>query len=210
MGKIKLSELAKKLNITSAELIDKLAKNGVEVKSASAILDESIIEKVMGVNMGIKKKEEKSKPEVHIIRRNVRVINTEGDKKEVEQITTNISGDIKKSHVVEENNKNNLQNRDSRPQSNRVKNQHDRKPRFDKNRNANIVITRNGQPIERKEEPKENVKVTSTEQVKDSENNVYNVKVQNTENKNDKRNYRENNYERKSKLCSRCRHKRLF
>ena len=198
MGKIKLSELAKKLNITSAELIDKLAKNGVEVKSASAILDESIIEKVMGVNMGIKKKEEKSKPEVHIIRRNVRVINTEGDKKEVEQITTNISGDIKKSHVVEENNKNNLQNRDSRPQSNRVKNQHDRKPRFDKNRNANIVITRNGQPIERKEEPKENVKVTSTEQVKDSENNVSNVKVQNTENKNDKRNYRENNYERKN------------
>ena len=51
MGKIKLSELAKKLNITSAELIDKLAKNGVEVKSASASLDESIIEKVMGVNM---------------------------------------------------------------------------------------------------------------------------------------------------------------
>lgn len=193
MGKIKLSELAKKLNITSAELIDKLAKNGVEVKSASAILDESIVEKVMGVSMGNKKKEEKSKPDVHIIRRNVRVINTEGDKKEVEQITTNISGDIKKSHVIEENNKSSIPNKGVKSQQNRPRNQFDRKPRFDKNRNTNIVITRNGQPVEKKEEPKEAIKAAPVEQVKKVENNVQNI-----ENKPEKRNYKENNYERKN------------
>lgn len=199
MGKIKLSELAKRLNITSAELIEKLVKSGVEVKSASAILDESIVEKVMGVSMINKKKEEKTKPEVHIIRRNVRVINTEGDKKEVEQITTNISGDIRKSHLIEENSKNNSQNKSIKSQTNRSRNQYDRKPRFDKNRNTNIVITRNGQPVEKKEEPKEiiNTNVIS-ETIKKNDNATSSVRSQNIDNKNDKRNYKDSNYDRKN------------
>lgn len=199
MGKIKLSELAKRLNITSAELIEKLVKSGVEVKSASAILDESIVEKVMGVSMINKKKEEKTKPEVHIIRRNVRVINTEGDKKEVEQITTNISGDIKKSHLIEENSKNNSQNKSIKSQTNRSRNQYDRKPRFDKNRNTNIVITRNGQPVEKKEEPKEIINTNViNETIKKNDNATSSVRSKNIDNKNDKRNYKDSNYDRKN------------
>ncbi|MDD3304143.1 MAG: translation initiation factor IF-2 [Clostridia bacterium] len=184
---MKLSELAKKLNLTSAELTEKLVKSGVEVKSASTVLDESVVEKVMGVKISNDKKEEKAKSDVHIIRRNVRVINTEGDKKEVEQITTNISGDIKKSHIVERAERSNSQVRTNSIDTNRQRNQFDRKPRFDKNRNTNIVITRNGQPVAKKEEEKELVKQPTPEVVKQVENI----------NDNDNRNVRNNGYDRR-------------
>lgn len=38
---------------------------------------------------------------MHIIRRNVKVINTDGEKKEVEQITTDISGSIKSLIILQ-------------------------------------------------------------------------------------------------------------
>ena len=50
---------------------------------------------------------------MHIIRRNVRVINTNEEGKEINEITTNIAGDIKKTHkeTTSANNRNNRTNK---------------------------------------------------------------------------------------------------
>ena len=104
MGKIKVYELAKELGITNTELMEKLNKIGVEVKSHLSVVDDDVIGKVKGKNMvkqNNDKKNQMDKNQMHIIRRNIKVINTDGDKKEVEQITTDISGSIKKSHHTE-------------------------------------------------------------------------------------------------------------
>ena len=49
---------------------------------------------------------ENNKAGMHIIRRNVKVINTTGQKSEVEQITTNISGEVRKTHQTVDTQKN--------------------------------------------------------------------------------------------------------
>ena len=180
MGKLKVHELAKKIGVQNFEMIEKLKKMGIEVKSHLAVLDEEIVNKVLG---NVKKNDVQKQEQIHIIRRNVRVINTNGDTKEVEQITTNIAGNVKKTHTVEspEVNASKKENDNVKKNNNsaRVGN---RRPKFGNNRNTNIVITRNGKPIEKKEEKQEKVDVIENQENKIS--NVKNVEKANNENNN--------------------------
>ena len=154
MGKLKVHELAKKIGVQNSEMIEKLNKMGIEVKSHLTILDEEIVNRVLGTT---KKSEAPKQEQIHIIRRNVRVINTNGDTKEVEQITTNIAGDVKKSHLVESKDINNAKKVSDNSKTNGNSNKKNsnrgvnRRPKFGNNRNTNIVITRNGKPIEKQE-----------------------------------------------------------
>ena len=167
MGKLKVYELAKMMNLSNTEMIDKLNKMGIEVKSHLSTLEESDVEKVKGSTKKTTK-EEKKQEQVHSIRRNVRVINTSEEGKEVNEITTNASGDIKKSHQSPSNkpstsnnkNNNNLQNKNRN-------NSYDRRNRFQNNRN-NIVITRNGKPVEKTEPvvPEKKVEAVEKPEVK--------------------------------------------
>ena len=178
---MKVHELAKELGITNNELIGNLKKLGIEVKSHLAALDDEVVEKV---RKNVKKKEVKKsmepKEQMHIIRRNVKVINTNGEKSEVEEISTSISGDIKKSHktVVEKEKQKPSYNKEGlgvvKPRQNYAK-----KPSFGKNRTTGVVITRNGKPVEPvkpvvKEENKVESKPNLNENVKDISKEVNN------------------------------------
>ena len=156
MGKVKVYELAKEMGITNAELINKLKNMGVEVKSHLSVVEDDIVNKLKGKSASKSSNEKKpqlEKSQMHIIRRNIKVINTDGDKKEVEQITTDISGAIKKSHhtVVNDNNRNEKKgyNKDELGVVSPIKQNRSNKPRFGV-RPTNVVITRNGKPIEKK------------------------------------------------------------
>ncbi len=206
MGKMKVYELAKELGLDNTEMINKLSKMGIEVKSHLSALDESVVEKVKAESMNaIPKaaKETEKKQQMHIIRRNIKVINTAGDKSEVEEISTNIQGDIKKSHhtveVKKSSNKENLgYNKEGlgvvKPRQN-----FDRKPRFGVNRTAGVIITRNGKPIEKKEEEKEQ-KVAqvndSNAEIKLESNNAQAVK--NNDKAQIKANSQDKNFEKKT------------
>lgn len=192
MGKLKVYELAKELNLSNTEMLDKLNKMGINVKSHLSTLEESEVEKVKG-NSGKKvNKEEKKQEQMHIIRRNVRVINTSEEGHKINEITTNIAGDIKKSYQ-ETNSKpsnRNSANRNDSQQSKNRNNSYDRRNRFPNNRN-NIVITRNGKPVEKaaiaeqkKQEIIEEKEVKN--EIKENVKNVENVIVANnkTENSN--------------------------
>ena len=165
MGKMKVYELAKELGINNNEMIESLKKMGIEVKSHLSSIEDDIVEKM---RKSVKKIESKKiatvkepKEQMHIIRRNVKVINTSGDKSEVEEISTSISGDIKKSHKTVEKTK-------AAPHYNKEglgvvkpRQNFNKRPNFMKNRTAGVVITRNGKPIEPKVEEK-NVEEVST------------------------------------------------
>ena len=220
MGKLKVYELAKEMNLSNTEMLEKLNKMGIEAKSHLSTLEESDVSKIKGNVSKKSVKEDKKQEQVHIIRRNVRVINTTDEGKEVNEIVSNASGEIKKSHqsITQKTsgNRTNTQNKNRN-------NSYDRRNRFQNNR-SNIVITRNGKPIEKvepvKEEPKvetkkvEEVKkeVESVEiknEVKESGNNMEknatretkinennNFKNQNNRTNNYNRNSRENNYKK--------------
>jgi len=49
MAKIRVHELAKKLNVTSKELLVKLAELGVEAKNHASIVDDSITPKLLKI-----------------------------------------------------------------------------------------------------------------------------------------------------------------
>ena len=169
MGKLKVYELAKMMNLSNTEMLEKLNKMGIEAKSHLSTLEESDVNKVKGT---AKKpvKEEKKQEQVHIIRRNVRVINTSNEGKQVDEITTNAAGDIKKSHqstVNKTNNVGNTQNNRNNSQNKNRNNSFDRRNRFQNNRN-NIVITRNGKPVE-KAEPEKKVEAVQAPIVKPEE-----------------------------------------
>ena len=213
MGKLKVYELAKELGLSNTEMLEKIKSAGIDVKSHLSTLDEKDVEKLRG---GTKKshKEDKKPEQMHIIRRNVRVINTNEEGKEINEITTNIAGDIKKTHK-ETTITNNKSNRTNKGEFQSRNNYYDRKNRFPGNRISNIVITRNGKPVETKvEEKKEEVKVEK-ESVKDMEEKVVvnkvdtnkvesNIKENKTNNikeesnikpvKNNKDNYKRGNY----------------
>ena len=158
MGKLKVYELAKEMNLTNQEMIEKLKNIGVEVKSHLSTIEDSVVEKLKG---GATKKSEKAPKEdkkqeqVHIIRRNVRVINTSETGSEVNEITSTADGNIKKSYQTNTRpakqasqqtrpiNNNNGQNKGRNNNSNPYANRN----RFQNTRN-NIVITRNGKPVE--------------------------------------------------------------
>ena len=182
MGNIKVYELAKKMGIQNSEMIEKLKKIGADVKSHLSVVEESVVNRVLGQEKN-KKMEDKKQEQMHIIRRNVRVINTDGEKKEVEQITTSIAGDVKKTKTVVDTNKKqekvvnkNNSNNGSSNGNNKFGN---RRPKFGANRNSNVVITRNGKPVENVKANEEKAKNTLKENT--NENQV-NKNAQNTKN----------------------------
>lgn len=190
MGKMKVYELAKELGITNTEVIERLKKIGVEVKSHLSVVEDEVVGKLKkGVNKVVEKKSGVEKNQMHIIRRNVKVINTEGDKKEVEQITTDISGAIKKSHHTVDNiNKSKQEkrgyNRDGMQQNrqNRMMN----KPRFG-TRPTNVVITRNGKPIEKTTTPEIKKEINKSTNINNVNNgNIERKSFSNTQNNREK------------------------
>ena len=158
MGKLKVYELAKEMNLTNQEMIEKLKNIGVEVKSHLSTVEDSVVEKLKG---GASKKadkapkEEKKQEQMHIIRRNVRVINTSETGSEVNEITSTAYGNIKKSYQTNTRPAKSQASQQTRPMNNnnsQNKNRTNNNPyanrnRFQNNRN-NIVITRNGKPVE--------------------------------------------------------------
>ncbi len=167
MGKLKVYELAKEMNLSNTEMLEKISKLGINVKSHLSTLEESEVNKIKGIDNKKAVKEEKKQEQLHIIRRNVRVINSSEEGKEVKEITTNATGDIKRSSQNLSNkpqnsrNENKVDSRNNNQNKNR-NNSFDRRNRFQNNRN-NIVITRNGKPVE-KVEPKVEVKEPAVEQ----------------------------------------------
>ncbi len=175
MEKMKVSDLAKKLGLTITQTLEKLNSMGINKESATSILEEKEVEKVLkGSNVKVDLKGTEQKTGMHIIRRNIKVINTSGNKSEVEQITTDISGSIKKSHHTVSDSLSESKSYD-KSQLGVVspKKTYPSRPRFNSGRNANVIITRNGKPVEEisqkkpenvekkpvDSEPKENVTV---------------------------------------------------
>ncbi len=154
MGKTKVHELAKELGITNNEVIEFLKKNGFEVKSHLSVIEDKYVDKVRSnfSKMSNKKSDTKKNVEeqskVHIIRRNVKVIKTDSEKDEIEEISTSISGDIKKSHkIVDNSQKHTSTQNDNR--SNKKNSRNKPYNKFANNRNINVIITRNGKPVEK-------------------------------------------------------------
>ena len=113
---------------------------------------------------------ENNKAGMHIIRRNVKVISTTGQKSEVEQITTNISGEVRKTHQTVDTQKNSARyDKQGLGVVAPKKTNYNNRPRFGNNRPP-VVITRNGKPVE-PEKPKEVIK-PNTPQEKNEGNNV--------------------------------------
>ncbi len=206
MGKLKVYELAKELKLSNTELIERLNNMGISVKSHLSTLEESDVEKAKkGINKKVVKEEKKTE-QMHIIRRNVRVINTSETGKEINEITTNISGDIKKTHQETNNRTTSLPNRNNNRNTSSTRNRNnsfDRRNRFQTNRN-NIVITRNGKPVDRVV-PTEEKKVEPEVKKEEIENKVDNTNVvqkveevstntTNTTTPERKENYKKNNY----------------
>ena len=146
MGKIKVSELAKKVNMAEDVVIKKLKTFGVNVENGASMVEESYANKLSG-----------STP--HIIRRQVKVVTTDESGNKVERITTNAGGTIQKSVVREKKQEKPTYSKEGLGvvRSNRSRNN---------NRMQNIVVTQNGKKVEPKvetkpvsEEPKEKIKL---------------------------------------------------
>ena len=139
MKKMKVEEIAKKLQVDVGVIVRKLNKLGYDVKNGSSEIDEVIGNKIIAKNSG-------PKDEPHIIRRQVKVVTTDSKGNEVENITTKTNGNIQKTSIVRENRK------QDRPYNKEglgvvVSNRN-------KNRMQNIVVTQNGKKIEPKKEEK--------------------------------------------------------
>ena len=134
MGKIKVSELAKKVNMAEDVVIKKLKTFGVNVENGASMVEESYANKLSG-----------STP--HIIRRQVKVVTTDESGNKVERITTNAGGTIQKSVVREKKQEKPTYSKEGLGvvRSNRSRNN---------NRMQNIVVTQNGKKVEPKVEPK--------------------------------------------------------
>ena len=128
MGKLKVYELAKELGLSNTEMLEKIKSAGIDVKSHLSTLDEKDVERLRG-NTKKSHKEDKKPEQMHIIRRNVRVINTNEEGKEINEITTNIAGDIKKTHK-ETTITNNKSNRTNKGEFQSRNNYYDRKIDF--------------------------------------------------------------------------------
>ena len=154
MGKMKVYELAKELGLGNTEIIKKLNDIGIEVKSHLSSLNEEDVKKakssiVISKEKEVTKKKEEPKEQVHIIRRNVKVINTNGKKSEVQEISTSISGNIKKSRkTVGEDITENQKFERNEMNSKKPRQNFFKKQNYSKNRTAGVVITRNGKPVE--------------------------------------------------------------
>lgn len=187
MEKIKVSDLARKMGLTVSQTLTKLEECGIKKSNASDLLEENEVKKVLkGSNVKVDLKGTEKKTGMHIIRRNIKVINTSGDKSEVEQITTDISGSIKKSHhtVNDGRGASKNYNKDGLGVV-APKKTYPQRPKFNGGRNNNVVITRNGKPVEAPKEEKkaEQQPVAKVEEVKKTAPVVNNEKpVENEKN----------------------------
>ena len=197
MEKIKVSDLARKMGLTVSQTLTKLEECGIKKSNASDLLEENEVKKVLkGSNVKVDLKGTEKKTGMHIIRRNIKVINTSGDKSEVEQITTDISGSIKKSHHTVN---------DGRGASKNYNNDglgvvapkkpYPQRPKFNGGRNNNVVITRNGKPVEAPKEEKkvEQQPVAKVEEVKKTAPVVNNEKPAENEKNTGRKNPQYNN-----------------
>ncbi|MBR5227364.1 MAG: translation initiation factor IF-2 [Clostridia bacterium] len=155
MKKMKVEEIAKKLQVDVSVIVKKLNKLGYDVKNGSSEIDEVLGNKIIAKNQQTE--------EPHIIRRKVKVVTTDAKGNEVENITTKAGKNIQKTSIVHEN-------RNNRPTYNKdglgVVTGRNR----NRNNMQNIIVTQNGKKVEpaKKEEPKQEVVVPKVvEQVKE-------------------------------------------
>ena len=164
MGKIKVAELAKKVNMSEDMLIKKLKAMAIDVKDGADLVDESLVSRFSAA----------AGP--HIIRRKVKVVTTDEEGNKVEKITTNAGGTIQKSVIREKKQERPTYSKEGLGvvRSNRSRN----------NRNVmqNIVVTQNGKKVEPKVEPKPEKPVERLEvSVADAKNIVNNAVKQREE-----------------------------
>ncbi len=165
MGKMKVHEIAKAMGLGTNEVIEKLKSMGVEVKSHLSTVEEDVAKKIMasGKNNVSKSSEKTSSKDPkdnnpHIIRRKVKVISTDAKGNEVENITTKSGNNIERKSIVHENTNKNagyskeglgvVKSNRSKGGYNNFRNQ---------NRLNNIVVTKNGKPIETPKKEEVNV-----------------------------------------------------
>ena len=166
MGKIKVAELAKKVNMSEEMLIKKLRAMSIDVKTSTDLVDESLVSRLSG-NSG-----------PHIIRRKVKVVTTDDQGNKVERITTNAGGTIQKSVIHEKKQEKPTYSKEGLGvvKSNRSRN----------NRNVmqNIVVTQNGKKVEKEQEkPVEKVVERPELSVADAKKIVNNIAEQRGHNK---------------------------
>ena len=127
MGKIKVSELAKKVNMAEDAVIKKLKTLGVAVENGESLVEENYASKFSAATP-------------HIIRRKVKVVTTDESGNKVERITTNAGGNIQQSVVREKSESKPAYSKEGLGvvRSNRSRNN---------NRMQNIVVTQNGKNI---------------------------------------------------------------
>jgi len=208
LGKMKVHEIAKAINLGTNEVMDKLKKMGVEVTSHMSAVDEDVAKKIINsVNKNIKpqnpEKTSASPKDAnpHIIRRKVKVISTDEKGNEVENITTKSGNTIERKSIVHESKI--RQNDYSKEGLGVVRSKHSKSNFNNRNRNniSNIVVTRNGKPIEpRKEEPKEIIKEelpANDKVVVTKEETVVKPVEKKQENRNNSFEKRNNNYDRR-------------
>jgi len=205
---MKVHEIAKAINLGTNEVMDKLKKMGVEVTSHMSAVDEDVAKKIINsVNKNIKpqnpEKTSASPKDAnpHIIRRKVKVISTDEKGNEVENITTKSGNTIERKSIVHESKI--RQNDYSKEGLGVVRSKHSKSNFNNRNRNniSNIVVTRNGKPIEpRKEEPKEIIKEelpANDKVVVTKEETVVKPVEKKQENRNNSFEKRNNNYDRR-------------
>ena len=138
MGKIKVSDVAKKTNLSVEVILRKLNTMGIKADSAESDVEDSVVSRLT------------SSSAPHIIRRKVKVVTTDEEGNKVERITTNAGGTIQKSVVrkpVEEKKPTYSKEGLGVVRSNFARN----------NRNImqNIVVTQNGKRVDKPVENKE-------------------------------------------------------
>ncbi|MDD4376285.1 MAG: translation initiation factor IF-2 [Clostridia bacterium] len=196
MGKIKVHEIAKKMGIGTSEVIEKLKKMGIEVKSHMSSVEKDVADKLAGKKEKTVPVKEESKKETspkdnnpHIIRRKVKVISTDEKGNEIENITTKSGNTIERKSVIHK--KAPQKNSYSKEGLGVVKSNYS-KNNYGGYRNQNmsssIVVTRNGKPVE-SDKASEKI-VTENEKVNVTEN-----RERRTGNMGEKRQY--NNEERR-------------
>ncbi len=208
MGKMKVHEIAKAIGVGTNEVIEKLKTMGIEVKSHLSAVDDDVANKIIKSskkNSNVPQAAEKSVSKdpkdnnPHIIRRKVKVISTDEKGNEIENITTKSGNSIERKSIVHKTEPKNQSY--SKEGLGVVKSNYSKNNYRHQNKINNIIVTRNGKPVEqpKKEETKlkqevyanENKNIGNDKQNKDSRNNNYEKK----QNSYDKKAY--NNQERK-------------
>ena len=169
MGKMKVHEIAKAMGIGTNEVISKLKDMGIEAKSHLSAVDEDVANKLISSKKVTSQNSEKNTVKdpkdnnPHIIRRKVKVISTDEKGNEVENITTKSGNSIERKSIVHENQMN--KSSYNKEGLGVVRSNHSRNNYNNRNQNRinNIVVTRNGKPIEKPKEEINKVKKEETE-----------------------------------------------